>query len=124
MSKGFGHMKSDWSNKEDEKKKKKDQGNKILKATMESDEEKSLDELLHEFFFTPNDGEEEIEDDLRSIFEELYQDPIKIAKHNKELKKMVEASNSKKEELKNKVTMLEQKHKEKTSTNEGLHIKW
>lgn len=37
--------------------------------------------------------EEEIEDDLRSIFEELYQDPIKIAKHNKELKKMVEASN-------------------------------
>lgn len=50
-----GHMKSECLNKGDEKKNKKDRRNKILKATLESDEDESLDELLHEFYFMVND---------------------------------------------------------------------
>lgn len=67
-----------------------------------------------------NDGKEEIEDDLQSTLEELYEGSIKIAKHSKELKKLVETLSLNNEELKSKVENLEQVHKEENSTKEEL----
>lgn len=57
---------------------------------------------------------------LKMIFnqclKEPYEDSIKIAKHSKELKKLVETLSLNNEELKSKVENLEQVHKEVNST--------
>lgn len=52
-----------------------------MEATIESDEEENLDELLDEFCFIIDDGGKKIEDDIQLLFEELYQDTVKIARH-------------------------------------------
>lgn len=51
--KEFAPMKNQYSNKEEEKRKKKEKEKekKILKVTMENDEENEFDKLLHEFCF-------------------------------------------------------------------------
>lgn len=39
---------------------------------MEGDDEESIDELLNEFCFNPNEEEEKYEDDRQVMFEDLY----------------------------------------------------
>lgn len=62
---------------------KKEKGKKILKVTIESDDEDSLDEFLEEFCFIANDEEEEIDEELQATFKDTYLDFINIRKINK-----------------------------------------
>lgn len=91
-----------------------------LKATMESNDEESLDEFLVEFCIIANDEEVNIEEDLQTTFEDLYQDFINVGKLNKELKVMIDSLRSENKELKDKVAKLEQVCDELFFTNDEL----
>lgn len=53
------------------RKRKKEKSKKILKATLESDDEDHLEEFQEEFCFIANDEEEEIDDELSAIYRDL-----------------------------------------------------
>lgn len=64
--------------------------------------------------------EEEEEVNLQAMFEELYDNSIKIAKNNKQLRKLVETLSTKNEELKNKMERPEEEYQDVTSINAEL----
>lgn len=64
--------------------------------------------------------DEEEEDNLQAMFEEWYDDSIKIAKKTSNGENWLKLWVRKNEELKNKMEMLEQEYKDVTSINEEL----
>lgn len=89
--------------------KKKDvKGNKVLKASIDSeDEHKDIEGVLSEFCFVEiEDVEDEDKYELQQAFEGLYKDSIMLAKKNKELKDMIKTMTKVNKKLKDKVTII------------------
>lgn len=91
--------KEEENDKRKEKRKRIKNGKKVLQTILESGDEIELKEVLEEFCFVENDEEEEIDEELQTAFEEMYQNFINDDKVNKDLKMMIQSLSSEKRRI-------------------------
>lgn len=95
-----------WLFKKEKRREGKDvKGKKVLKASIDSeDEDKEIEEAISEFYFMATEQVEvEDKDELQKAFEDIYKDSIMLVKKNKELKSIMEIMAKENKELKGEV---------------------